>query len=198
MFLVSTRNFPPDIGGIQNLMEGLSNALLNHGPVKVFADSFIDSDKYEQINLAWETETALVNVSQGAYISSQQYNESLNSRLNLMAQFEDKAIWPPRQLNNDGSIIDEPEIKLKKTCLIESWTKLSAAGAPSEFSIRAPILDGISTAYVLFSEGTRGVFLLTDDEKSTPAIGLSGEIVIRRIYSQEGEMRYGTKVRILN
>ena len=48
MFLVSTRNFPPDIGGIQNLMEGLSNALLNHGPVKVFADSFIDSDKYDQ------------------------------------------------------------------------------------------------------------------------------------------------------
>ena len=40
MFLVSTRNFPPDIGGIQNLMEGLSNALLNHGPVKVFADDF--------------------------------------------------------------------------------------------------------------------------------------------------------------
>ena len=44
MFLISTRNFPPDIGGIQNLMEGLSNALLNHGPVKVFADNFENSD----------------------------------------------------------------------------------------------------------------------------------------------------------
>jgi len=48
MFLVSTRNFPPDIGGIQNLMEGLSNALLNHGPVKVFADNFENSDIYDQ------------------------------------------------------------------------------------------------------------------------------------------------------
>ena len=48
MFLVSTRNFPPDIGGIQNLMEGLSNALLNHGPVKVFADSFENSEEYDQ------------------------------------------------------------------------------------------------------------------------------------------------------
>ena len=48
MFLVSTRNFPPDIGGIQNLMEGLSNALLDHGPVKVFADSFDNSEKYDQ------------------------------------------------------------------------------------------------------------------------------------------------------
>ena len=48
MFLVVTRNFPPDIGGIQNLMEGLSNALLNHGPVKVFADSFENSDSYDK------------------------------------------------------------------------------------------------------------------------------------------------------
>ena len=45
MFLISTRNFPPDVGGIQNLMEGLSIALLNHGPVKVFADNFENADK---------------------------------------------------------------------------------------------------------------------------------------------------------
>ncbi len=48
MFLVATRNFPPEIGGMQNLMEGLSNALLNHGPVKVFAENFDDDDKYDQ------------------------------------------------------------------------------------------------------------------------------------------------------
>jgi phosphatidylinositol alpha-1,6-mannosyltransferase len=50
MFLVSTRNFPPDIGGIQNLIEGLSNALLNHGPVKIFADKFENCEKYDQIS----------------------------------------------------------------------------------------------------------------------------------------------------
>ena len=38
MFVISTRNFPPDIGGMQNLMGGLSFALLKHGPVKVFAE----------------------------------------------------------------------------------------------------------------------------------------------------------------
>ena len=48
MFLVSTRNFPPELGGMQNLMEGLSNALLNHGPVKVFADVSIGSENYDQ------------------------------------------------------------------------------------------------------------------------------------------------------
>ena len=48
MFLISTRNFPPDIGGMQNLMEGLSIALLNHGPVKVIADSFENTENYDQ------------------------------------------------------------------------------------------------------------------------------------------------------
>ena len=48
MFLVATRNFPPELGGMQNLMEGLSNALLSHGPVKVFADTFDKSDDYDK------------------------------------------------------------------------------------------------------------------------------------------------------
>jgi len=48
MFLVSTRNFPPELGGMQNLMEGLSNALTNHGPVKVFADNYQDANTYDQ------------------------------------------------------------------------------------------------------------------------------------------------------
>lgn len=48
MFLVSTRNFPPELGGMQNLMEGLSNALLNHGPVKVFADKINEDENYDQ------------------------------------------------------------------------------------------------------------------------------------------------------
>jgi len=48
MFLVVTRNFPPDLGGMQNLMEGLSNALLNHGPVKVFAEGADEAESYDQ------------------------------------------------------------------------------------------------------------------------------------------------------
>ena len=48
MFLISTRNFPPDIGGIQNLMEGLSIALLEHGPVKVFADNYKNCEIYDK------------------------------------------------------------------------------------------------------------------------------------------------------
>ena len=48
MFVVVTRNFPPDVGGIQILMEGLCNSLLSHGPVKVFADQFENSGDYDK------------------------------------------------------------------------------------------------------------------------------------------------------
>ena len=48
MFLICTRNFPPDLGGIQNLMEGLSKALLNHGPVKIFTYETKDCQKYDE------------------------------------------------------------------------------------------------------------------------------------------------------
>ena len=38
MFLILTRNFPPDIGGMQNLMHGLTKSLSKLDMVKVFAD----------------------------------------------------------------------------------------------------------------------------------------------------------------
>ena len=48
MFVVITRNFPPDIGGIQSLMEGLSKSLANQGFVKVFADDYAKCSDYDQ------------------------------------------------------------------------------------------------------------------------------------------------------
>ena len=48
MFVVITRNFPPDVGGIQSLMDGLSRGLLNHGKVKVFADEFDNSKSFDE------------------------------------------------------------------------------------------------------------------------------------------------------
>ena len=47
MFLIVSRNFPPDVGGIQMLMGGLSENLINHGPVKVFTYEFPNSQAYD-------------------------------------------------------------------------------------------------------------------------------------------------------
>jgi len=48
MFVVITRNFPPDIGGIQSLMEGLSKSLANHRSIKVFADNYPNCEQYDK------------------------------------------------------------------------------------------------------------------------------------------------------
>ena len=38
MYLIVTRSFPPEIGGMQNLMWGLANQLSKNYMIKVFAD----------------------------------------------------------------------------------------------------------------------------------------------------------------
>ena len=48
MYLIITRNFPPEVGGMQNLMWGLTNSLSKLNMVKVFADyheNHIEFDK---------------------------------------------------------------------------------------------------------------------------------------------------------
>ena len=53
---------------------------------------------------------------------------------------------------------------LQRTGTVQTWTTLSAAGAPSEFSLRAPLLGGISTVLLNLDDGPNGVFLTVDDE----------------------------------
>ena len=48
MFLIVTRNFPPDVGGIQVLMGGLATSLVSHGPVKVFAYEHPSSNTFDE------------------------------------------------------------------------------------------------------------------------------------------------------
>ena len=53
MYLIVTRNFPPEVGGMQMLMWGLSNSLAKHGNVKVFAESHKDELVHDK-NLKFE------------------------------------------------------------------------------------------------------------------------------------------------
>ena len=154
----------------------------------------MDADLFNDMNTAWEHECSMQHVSQGAYVSQSQYLEGGTARLSLASQnFEGQIIWPPRQMDSSGNRLPREEGLLSDTATVESWTKLSAAGAPSEFSLRAPILGGIQTLLVKFDEGPRGVFLVCDDVDYSPTIGDKVEFSVRRIYAQEGLIRYGLK-----
>ena len=48
MYLIITRTFPPEIGGMQMLMWGLSNELSKHENVKVFAESHYEASNHDK------------------------------------------------------------------------------------------------------------------------------------------------------
>ena len=158
----------------------------------------VDSTFHEALEAAWEAELTATHVSQGAYVSRAQYEEAAMSRLSLLGQsVAEGVVWPPRFTHVvDGS--SSTGHRLRRTGTVQSWTTLSAAGAPSEFSLRAPLLGGISTVYLHLDDGPRGVFLTVDDESTRFEMDLSMELVFRRLYAQEGFIRYGLKARAID
>jgi phosphatidylinositol alpha-1,6-mannosyltransferase len=48
MFVITTRNFPPEVGGMQTLMADLASNLVEHGPVQVFADSMDGDQEFDK------------------------------------------------------------------------------------------------------------------------------------------------------
>ena len=48
MYLIITRTFPPEVGGMQNLMWGLARSLAKLDMVKVFADYHEDHEKFDE------------------------------------------------------------------------------------------------------------------------------------------------------
>jgi len=48
MYLVLTRSYPPEVGGMQNLMWGLANSLSKHYMIKVFADYQEQHNNYDE------------------------------------------------------------------------------------------------------------------------------------------------------
>ncbi len=50
MIIITTRSYPPELGGMQNLMGGLAVHLNDLHPIKVLADSFSEDQTYDKKN----------------------------------------------------------------------------------------------------------------------------------------------------
>ena len=112
MFLIVTRNFPPDIGGMQVLMGGLSENLINHGPVKVFTFEHADSKSYD--------DKSLINIERvkglkifRKYRKANLINNFIDTNPNIRALIVDH--WKSLEL-----IKEEYCAKIKTFCLIHS------------------------------------------------------------------------------
>ncbi len=145
---------------------------------------------HEGLEDAWREECSSSNVSQGAYVSDRTHRLGMTARLALAAQVG--PTWPPRGADHNGQVLAEGG-NLVPFGSVYSWTRLVPAGAPSEFALRAPLLGGLTSMVVELDDGPRGVFLHADGHESVVDIGRSVRLVVRRLYAQDGVLRYGRK-----
>ena len=150
----------------------------------------VEADAHEAMTTAWSTEMAASNVSQGAYVSGQVHDLGMEARMGMQAQVG--PVWPPRGSLADGGLPEQGAC-LPMSARVVSWTRLIAAGCPSEFAIRAPGLGGLTSMIVSFAEGPSGVFLHVDGHDNDVSINDAVQLVVRRVYAQDGVLRYGRK-----
>ena len=112
MFLIVTRNFPPELGGIQSLMGGLSENLLNHGPVKVFTYEFPNSDTYDNKSSIKIERIKGIKIFR-KFRKANLVNDFINTNSNIRALIADH--WKSLEL-----IKTENLKKIKTFCLLHS------------------------------------------------------------------------------
>ena len=153
MFLIVTRNYPPDVGGIQILMGGLSKSLLNHGPVKVFAYEYQDSKTYDiksSINIERIKGIKLFRKYRKANLVNNFINENNNIRAIIADHWKSLELLKTEYLkkNKTFCLLHSKEINhdvgsLINKRLIKSTNKANFIIANSNFTKELAIKVGI-------------------------------------------------------
>ena len=112
MFLIVTRSFPPEIGGMQALMGGLSESLINHGPVKVFTYASPNSEVYDSKSQISIERIKSLKIFR-KYRKSNIVNNFIKENSNIRAIFTDH--WKSLELLQKEYIS-----KTKTICLLHS------------------------------------------------------------------------------
>ena len=112
MFLILTRSFPPEVGGMQMLMGGLSESLVNHGPVKVFTYNFPSSNIYDAKSSMNIERVGGIKLFR-KYRKANLINSFMNANSNIRAVFADH--WKSLELINKEHLK-----KTKSFCLLHS------------------------------------------------------------------------------
>lgn len=133
----------------------------------------------------------------GAYVSPPMYQREISRRYRLVArkcQACDRLHLPPQgACPHCLSSFEFEDVELSGQGRILTFTRISAGGAPPEFSTRARLRGDYSVAIVQLEEGPCVIAQLTGCEE--PVIGLPVEATLRKIYTDEGVIRYGYKFR---
>ncbi len=129
-----------------------------------------------------------------AYISLPMYAASIDARLRLIAgECENCGAvnYPPRQACTACRASRFSDRALSGRGEIYTFTHIARGGAPAEFDDQQTMAGIITVAVVQLDEGPRVVGQIVDAQDlqiGSRVIGL-----VRRLYDQEGIVRYGLK-----
>jgi len=133
----------------------------------------------------------------GAHISVPMYQRSLDSRYRMAAgkcAVCGGLNFPPKGVCRHcrrGTVFTQTVLSGQGT--IHSFTVISGAGAPPEFSSDAKCRGSYPVVWVDLAEGPRVIGQLVGPYGGELRIGARVETVFRRLYTEEGVIRYGFK-----
>lgn len=131
-----------------------------------------------------------------SYISLPMFGGSLGQRVRLEAACCGDCgtlIYPQRpQCPNCGGthLATEP---LSGEGSLYTFTVIARGGAPAEFDDQQTMTGTIVVGVVELREGPRIIAQIADADPEALEIGTPLRAVLRRLYDQEGVVRYGTK-----
>lgn len=133
----------------------------------------------------------------GAYVPMGTWLEDLPARLRLIAQKCDgcaKVLYPPRgacPACRGRAFSPQP---LPREAEVYAATRIGRGGAPSEFALEQMQTGAYWVAVVSWPEaGVKVTARLWGYDDAAPAIGTRVRPVVRRLFEQEGTVRYGAK-----
>jgi len=88
---------------------------------------------------------------------------------------------------------DFEEVKLSGLGKVHTFVLISAGGAPPEFAEQEKAGGQYPVAIVELAEGPKVIGQVADVDPKSIAIGMPVKTELRRIYSEEGVIRYGFK-----
>lgn len=139
------------------------------------------------------------DVPMGAYVPPGTWAEDLPARLRLLAQRCTTCAciqYPPRGacLACTGRTFDE--VALPKTANVYTATRIGRGGAPSEFALEQAQTGAFWVAVVDWPEQkVRVTARLSGYDEDGPTLGAPVHAIVRKLFTQQGIVRYGVKFR---
>lgn len=184
--------------------EGGAAAIIVEGGVAVAGletlDDGVEIDYPTALRLRGVLDDARV-AGGGAYVSLPTWRRSLAQRYRLQAgrcpECDAVAFPPTGACPSCGERVEYDPVPLDREGTVEAVTVIGAGGAPPEFAEQQRRAGPFATAIVECRASGGGSArlpaMLTDCDPAAVAVGDRVRAVFRRLYEQDGVVRYGTK-----